>query len=134
MGSSVPAALGAAVAAPDRPAVAVVGDGGLLMCAQTIHAAAAAELPVVVVALNNDDYGTISWAAARDHGFEPGAFGWGDSPVAAADLAESLGARGRRAETPAAVTAAVETALAADGPTLIEVPTDPDEPQAKPLS
>ncbi len=134
MGSSVPAALGAAVAAPDRPAVAIVGDGGLLMCAQTIHAAAAADLPVVVVALNNDDYGTISWAAARDHGFEPGAFGWGDSPVAAADLAESLGARGRRVETPAAVTAAVETALAADGPTLIEVPTDPDEPQAKPLS
>jgi acetolactate synthase-1/2/3 large subunit len=134
MGTGLPAAVGAKLAAPDRPVVALTGDGGLLMCAQALHTAAAASVPVVVVALNNDDYATISWRASEEYDFPEGAFGWPDVPTSLVGLAESLGVRGVRATTPEAVTAATAEALDRDEPTLVEVPTDPREPQAKPLN
>jgi acetolactate synthase-1/2/3 large subunit len=133
MGTGLPAAIGAKVAEPDRPAVALTGDGGLMMCVHELHTAAAEGIPVVVVALNNDDYATISWRASADHDFDDGAFGWPGTHASLADLAESLGVHGVVAETPDEVRTATAAALDRDAPTVIEVPTDPDEPQAKPL-
>jgi thiamine pyrophosphate-dependent acetolactate synthase large subunit-like protein len=57
LGLSVAAALGAAVARPDRRAVAVVGDGGLMMSLSEIDTLKRAGLPVLVLVLNNGCYG-----------------------------------------------------------------------------
>ncbi|MFB6160304.1 MAG: thiamine pyrophosphate-binding protein [Haloferacaceae archaeon] len=133
MGTGLPAAIGAKVAEPDRPSVALTGDGGLLMCVHELHTVADEGIPVVVVALNNDDYATISWRASAEYAFDDGAFGWPETSASLVNLAESLGVRGVFAETPAEVREATAAALERDGPTLIEVPVDPAEPQAKPL-
>ena len=133
MGVALPAAIGAKLANPDRPVVAVTGEGGLMMCMHELHTAAAEQIPVIVFVLNNDDYATISWEAARNFAFDTGAFDWPQTPVRFSQIAENLGVAGVTAETPGDIRAAVTEALDHPHPTLIEVPTDPDEPQAKPL-
>ncbi|KAF4409546.1 MULTISPECIES: thiamine pyrophosphate-dependent enzyme [Streptomyces] len=65
MGFGVPAAVAAALRHPDRTAVAVVGDGGLLMTGNELATArAAGRFPVIIVA-DNGGYGTIRAHAAR---------------------------------------------------------------------
>ena len=61
MGFGVCGALGAQLAAPDRPVVAVVGDGGFTMAPYVLCTAVEYELPVVWVIWNN-----FAWAAIRD--------------------------------------------------------------------
>lgn len=133
MGVALPAAIGAKLANPDRPAVALTGEGGLMMCMHELHTAAKEQIPVIVFVLNNDDYATISWEAARNFAFESGAFDWPEAPVRFSQIAENLGVRGVVAKTPDDIRTAVSESLGRSHPTLIEVPTDPQEPQAKPL-
>jgi acetolactate synthase-1/2/3 large subunit len=133
MGTGLPGAIGAKVANPQTDVLALTGGGGLLMCLQELHTAADEEIPVTVVVLNNGDYATISAQAAADFSFDDGTYQWRDTPIDFAALAESLGVTGVTAETPTQIRTAVETALAGDEPRLIEVPTDPNEPQAKPI-
>lgn len=60
MGVGLPAAIGAALANPDRPVACLSGDGGLLMCIQELHTAADYDLDITLVVSNNEDYGLIS--------------------------------------------------------------------------
>ncbi|HEU0289177.1 MAG TPA: thiamine pyrophosphate-binding protein, partial [Burkholderiales bacterium] len=59
MGFGVAGALGAKLAAPDRPCVAVVGDGAFLMHASVLATAYEYQIPVVYVVWNNYAYGSI---------------------------------------------------------------------------
>jgi len=59
MGFGVAGALGAKLAAPGRPCVAVVGDGAFLMHASVLATAYEYEIPVVYVVWNNYAYGSI---------------------------------------------------------------------------
>ncbi len=59
MGFGIPAAVGAAVAAPERRVVAVVGDGGFLMSAPELSVAAREGVQVMVVVVNDGHYGLI---------------------------------------------------------------------------
>ncbi len=59
MGFGVAGALGAKLAAPDRPCVAVVGDGAFLMHASVLATAYEYDIPVVYVVWNNYAYGSI---------------------------------------------------------------------------
>ena len=81
MGFGVPAALGACIAAPDRPVVAVVGDGGFLMTGLELLTAVREHLPLTVIVLNdgylnlirlqqNDQYGHSSAVTLRNPNFE----------------------------------------------------------------
>ncbi len=110
--------------------VALTGDGGLLMCLHELHTAASEELPVTVVVFRNNDYAIISDGAERDHGMVPNSYAWPDTAVDFVALAESMSVTATRAETPEAVRDAVADANDADEPRLVEVPTDPTEPQA----
>ncbi|MFB6107465.1 MAG: thiamine pyrophosphate-binding protein [Haloplanus sp.] len=130
MGTGLPAAMGAALANPDRPAVALTGDGGLLMCVHELHTAASEGIPVTVVVFSNADYGIISEEAERRFDYDRTAFGWAASPLDLVTVAEGMGVPADRAETPEAVRSAVEDSLDAPGPRLVEVPVDPTEPQA----
>jgi len=130
MGTGVPSALGAQLANPDTPVVALTGDGGLLMCVHELHTAVAESIPITVVVFNNDDYAIISEEAQRSFGFEAPAYGWNGTPIDFATVAEGMGMDGTRVTTLDGLAAAVETGLSSGEPTLVEVPTDPAEPQA----
>jgi acetolactate synthase-1/2/3 large subunit len=133
MGTALPAAIGAKVAHPDRPVVALVGDGGLLMSMQELHTAAVEDIPVVTVVLNNSDYATISAEAADSFQVPEGSYEWDGTPVRFADLARSIGVESFSATAPTDIRSTITDALELDRPSLIEIPTDPQEPQAKPL-
>ena len=130
MGTALPSAIGAKAANPDRPVVALAGDGGLMMCVHELHTAAAEDVPVVVVVFNNDDYAIISEEAGRSYDLAPGEYGWNDAPLDFATVAEGMNVNATRVDSPAEIRAALDEALASDEPALIEVRTDPAEPQA----
>jgi acetolactate synthase-1/2/3 large subunit len=124
LGSGFPTALGAKVANPDRPVVAITGDGGFMFGVQELATAVQFNIGVVTLVFNNNAYGNVR----RDqrHRF--------DGRVVAADLvnpdfvklAESFGVAASRVTSPDHFRPALEKALAAGGPALIaiEVPKD----------
>jgi acetolactate synthase-1/2/3 large subunit len=130
MGTGLPAGIGAQCANPDGQVVVLTGDGGLMMCVHELHTAVAAELPITVVVFNNSDYAIISEAAGREFELPDGAYGWADAPLDFTTIAAGMGLETTRAERPAEIYAALDDARGSGGPTLIEVPTDPTEPQA----
>src|SRR5258705_9379049 len=63
LGSGFPTALGAKVANPDRPVVAVTGDGGFMLAVQELSTAVQFKIAVVPLVFNNNAYGNVR----RDH-------------------------------------------------------------------
>ncbi len=129
MGWSYPAALGAKLAAPHAPVVAMVGDGDFLMTIQEVATAVQYNIPVVAVIVNNQ-----GWQAIRD--LQKIAFGDGtdyatmferagqpQSPHLA-DAAKAFGAHAVRITEPDKVAPALEEALASGRPSVIEVMVD----------
>jgi acetolactate synthase-1/2/3 large subunit len=128
MGTGLPAALGAQLANPDADVVALAGDGGLMMCIHELHTAASEGIPVTVVVFNNSDYAIISEEAQRS--FDLGGYDWADAPLDFTTIAAGMGVEAARAETPAEIERELSVALDSNDPRLVEIPTDPDEPQA----
>src|SRR5262245_28929671 len=124
LGSGFPTALGAKVAHPDRPVVAITGDGGFMFGVQELATAVQFRIGVVTLVFNNNAYGNVR----RD---QRERF---DGRVVASDLvnpdfvklAESFGAGAARVTSPNQFRPALEKALADGGPYVIavEVPTD----------
>ena len=124
LGSGFPTALGAKVANPDRPVVAITGDGGFMFGVQELATAVQFNIGVVTLVFNNNAYGNVR----RD---QRERFA---GRVVASDLvnpdfvklAESFGVAAARVTAPDQFRAALEKALAHGGPYLIdiEVPTD----------
>lgn len=124
LGSGFPTALGAKVAYPDRPVVAITGDGGFMFGVQELSTAAQFKIGVVVLVFNNNSYGNVR-RDQRQH-FE--------GRVVASDLvnpdfvklAESFGVGAARVTSPDHFRNELEKALASGGPYLIdiEVPRD----------
>ncbi|MFJ3653106.1 thiamine pyrophosphate-requiring protein [Streptomyces nigra] len=138
MGCAVPYAIGAKFAHPDRPAIALVGDGAMQMngLAELITAAKYRDLwedPRLVVAVyNNRDLNQVTWEM-RAMGGAPSFLPSQELPdVRYADFARSLGLTGIRVEKPEDVEPAWRTALAADGPAVVEFVTDPAVPPVPP--
>jgi acetolactate synthase-1/2/3 large subunit len=123
MGYAVPAAVAAAVAAPERTAVAVVGDGGVLMTGQEIETAVRLGAPVVVLVLQNGMYGTIAMHQARDLGRTSGV------DIGLVDLvrwAEGLGATAYGVTEPGELDEALQRAVTGRRPAVVAVRTDPE--------
>jgi thiamine pyrophosphate-dependent acetolactate synthase large subunit-like protein len=126
LGYAVPAAIGAKIARPDRPVIAVVGDGGFMYSVNELATAVKYRLPVVFLVMNDDRYGAIKWL--QQTLFEGR---WGEADLANPDfpaLARAFGARGEQVSGVNALGAAIRGALAADGPTVIELPMAVDPP------
>ena len=130
MGTGLPSAVGAKLANPDRDVVALTGDGGLMMCVHELHTLASEGIDVTVVALNNDDYAIISEEASRSYGFPDASYGWQETGLDLVAVASGMGVPAERVRDRDAVAEAVERARDRDGPALVEVVTDPTEPQA----
>jgi acetolactate synthase-1/2/3 large subunit len=122
LGYAFPLALGAKVAQPDRAVVAISGDGGFLYNSQELATAVRYGINAVVVVFNDNAYGNV----LRD---QVNRFG---GRIIGAELhnpdfvklAEAYGARGVRARGPKELETALRQALAAEAPTLIEVPVE----------
>ncbi|MGW7645703.1 thiamine pyrophosphate-requiring protein [Streptomyces bobili] len=138
MGCGVPYAIGAKFAHPDRPVIALVGDGAMQMngLAELITAAKYqdrwTDRRLVVAVWNNQDLNQVTWEL-RAMGGAPSFRPSQELPdVQYAAFARSLGLTGVRVEKPEDVAAGWRAALEADGPAVVEFLTDPAVPPVPP--
>lgn len=127
LGWGLPAAMGVSLARGREAVLAVVGDGSFLYSPQAWWTAVREDLPVVAVLLNNRGYLILRryLTEMRPAGLPavPGTgLGIEDPQVDPLLVARGFGARASRIDSLADVGEAVRSALAAGGPTLIEVP------------
>ncbi|MGR4880332.1 thiamine pyrophosphate-requiring protein [Streptomyces sp. LARHCF249] len=138
MGPGVPYAIGAKFAHPDRPAIALVGDGAMQMngLAELITAAKYygewSDPRLVVAVLNNQDLNQVTWEMRALQGAPQFEASQSIPDVPYADVAALFGLGGERVETPDRVTAAWRRALEADRPYVIDFRTDPAVPPIPP--
>ncbi|UUX51294.1 5-guanidino-2-oxopentanoate decarboxylase [Nisaea acidiphila] len=121
LGTGVPTAIGAKLGVPDRPVMAIAGDGGLLFTAEELIVAAELRLPIPVVVWNNGGYGEI-----RDHMIGAGVQPLGTDLLVPDFSALAKGYRCAYAcpESGDAFGRALGEAFTAAGPTLIELRSD----------
>ncbi len=115
MGFAIPAALSAKLIHPDRPVVAICGDGGFSMTMNGLLTAIENDIPVIVVVFNNS---ALGWSL---HSRGPFAAEFQDFNFAA--IAAAMGCAGHRVETPEELAPALQAALTARVPTVIDVRT-----------
>jgi acetolactate synthase-1/2/3 large subunit len=116
-------ALGAQHARPNVPVLSINGDGGFLYTGNELATAMRHRIPLVAVVFTDGAFGNVRRIQQEQFG----------NRLIASDLAnpdfvkyaESFGAAGRRARTPAELGTALKAAFAAREPTLIEVPVGP---------
>ena len=138
MGPAIPYALAAKLAYPDRPVIALLGDGAMQMIGINGLVTIAhrwkewSDPRLVVMVLDNSDLNMVTWEqriSAGDPKFE-------DSQVLPdfpfAEFARSLGLGGIRVDRPEAVGPAWDEALRADRPVLLQMVTDPNVPPVPP--
>lgn len=124
MGYGLPAAIAGKLAAPDRPVVAFAGDGCFLMTGQELATAVQYELPIVIVVVNNGMYGTIRMHQERHYPDRISGTGLHNPDFAL--LAQAYGASGELVTRSEDFPAALERALTAGKPALIELRTSPE--------
>ena len=125
LGSVFPVGIGLKIARPERAVVVVSGDGGILYNLQELATAVKYGVNVVTVVFNDNAYGNV-WRAQVEE-FDGRVIGTELHNPDFVRLAEAYGARGVLAEDAAQLESAVQEAVSADTPTLIEVPVDPWE-------
>jgi thiamine pyrophosphate-dependent acetolactate synthase large subunit-like protein len=128
LGYALPAAIGAKVAQPQRPVVAVLGDGGVMFTVAELATAAELGVALPVVVVDNSGYGEIRNEMA-ERGDPVHAVTFRGPDFAA--LARSVGCLGVTLDDPSGLTAAVTAALDADLPTVIHVHHDKPTPRAQ---
>ena len=124
LGSGFPTALGVKVAHPDRPVVAICGDGGFMFAVQELATAVQYGIGVVTLVFNNNAFGNVR----RD---QRERFG---GRVLGADLqnpdflklADAFGVRSERVASPEALRASLTRAVDSGVPWLIEIPVARD--------
>ncbi len=124
MGYGVPAAIAAKLVHPERPVVAFAGDGCFLMNGQELATAVSLQLDIVVLVINNGMYGTIRMHQERD--FPGRVLGTDLANPDFAALARAYGAAGETVTRTADFAPAFERALAAKGPTVLDLHIDPE--------
>lgn len=127
LGWGFPGALGVKCALPDRPVVCFAGDGGLYYHLAELETAARYGINLVIVVNNNGALNQEIPHFDRAYGGdreERGREMWGFNPVNFARVAESLGCVGLRVEKPGEMAPAIERALAAGRPVVIDTITD----------
>lgn len=131
IGVALPQAIGIKLAHPDRPVVALSGDGSAMYSIQALWTAAHERLPIVAIIVNNRSYRILKQRtrAIGGHSAAVGAYvamDLGDPPIDFVALAEAQGVRGERVATLPELRDALGRALAGDAPVLIEVEMDND--------
>ncbi|TDE31090.1 acetolactate synthase large subunit [Actinomadura sp. 6K520] len=121
MGFSVPGAIAAKLAHPDRRVLAATGDGAFLMNSQELETAVRENIPITVLIWDDSAYGLIEWKMDLDLG-ESSNIRFGNPDFVR--YAESFGARGYRVESADELLPTLRKALADDKVSVIAVPVD----------
>ena len=129
IGWGLPAAIGVKLALPDRPVVALIGDGSAMYTCQALWSAAHDKVGVVFVILNNRSYRILKQRTNAMKGFAAQTDRYVgmdlvDPPVDYVGLAQALGVKGARATALGEAVELVRQALAGGAPSLIEVELD----------
>jgi acetolactate synthase I/II/III large subunit len=120
LGYGFATALGVKVAHPDKPVVAIAGDGGFMFNVQELATAVQYKIGLVTVIFNSNSFSNVKRQQQE----------WFGNRTIASDLvnpdfvklAQSFGAAGLRVNSPQELRAALRKAFAEPGPTIIEVP------------
>jgi thiamine pyrophosphate-dependent acetolactate synthase large subunit-like protein len=125
LGWAFPASLGAKCAAGDRTVICFTGDGGFYYHLAELETARRCNIPVVIIVNNNSGFGQNLTGVHRiagdrsDRGEALIRFG----PTDFSEVARSFGVRGIRVENPGEIAAALQQAIAADRPVVVDVVT-----------
>jgi len=119
MGCALPLGIGVGAARPGVPILVGIGDGCMLMHGQEIHTAAQAGIPIIVAVMNNASYGHM-WFTARD---------LGEGPIGLTDITgnnwalfgKALGGEGEVVERAEDIAGAMQRALTAGGPYVLDL-------------
>ncbi len=138
MGAAVPYAIAGKFAYPDRPVICFTGDGAMQMNGLNELITVKkywqrwSDPRLIFIVLNNRDLNQVSWEMRIDEGNPrlPMTQAIPDFPYAA--FAESLGLQGIRVDEPDRVGKAIDEALSAQRPVVLEAITDPDVPTLPP--
>jgi len=132
LGWGMGGALGAKLAHPDRPVVAIVGDGSAMMTVQALWTAANENIPVVYIICNNKSYrvlklnmNTYKTQIVRDES-PPSEYLGMDFPIPLniAGIAEAIGVYGRKIEDPSELAPTVRNTLETGKPAVLDVIID----------
>jgi acetolactate synthase I/II/III large subunit len=124
IGYGLPGALGAQLAAPHLPVVALCGDNGFAMALAELETAKREGLPITVIVVDN---AALGYVKALQHGLYDGRFISADFlEIDYADVARSLGCWGKRVEEPGDLAAALAEAVETDLPAVVDVVTTRD--------
>jgi pyruvate dehydrogenase (quinone)/pyruvate oxidase len=127
MAPGLPYAIGIQHAFPGRQVIAYVGDGGFAMLMAEFLTAIKHMMPIKVVINNNNSLGQILWEQMvlgyPEHGVR-----YPDPPADFSAFARANGGLGIKVEHPAEVQGALSQAMAHEGPALVDVNVNPDEP------
>ena len=131
IGYGLPGGIGAALAAPGSPVVAITGDGGFNMVLGELETARRARLGLTIVVINNAASGYVK---ALQHAMMGGRYQSSDlSEMDYAGVARAMGVTGIRVEDPEALGAALQAGMAErDRPTVVDVVVTRDPGQMLP--
>jgi acetolactate synthase-1/2/3 large subunit len=125
IGQGLPCAVGAAIACPDRPVLALVGDGSAMYTIQALWTMAREKLNVVAVILNNRAYSILNVELQRVGAGEAGPkardqLDLGVPPLDFVQMGRSMGVPSERTTTTSEFVTALERAFGTPGPHLID--------------
>jgi acetolactate synthase I/II/III large subunit len=124
--------MGAHVARPKVKTVAVMGDGSFGMCVGELETAVRLKLPITFVVISNAVYGWIK--AGQKTGYDKRYFSVDFGVTDHAKVAEAFGVKSWRVFEPAKLGSTLKTALAHDGPTLVDIVCQPLHEARAPVS
>lgn len=126
IGSALPMALGAQLAAPDKRVICISGDGGFGYNIMELETAVRLNLPVVNIIVNNHALGMERRGYIEYAGEVPPA-PVSFSPQDFSKIAQAFNCFGARAERPGEISEAIAAALASGRPAIVDVLTDPED-------
>jgi pyruvate dehydrogenase (quinone) len=138
MGPAVPYAIGAKFAHPDRPVIALVGDGAMQMngLAELLTIARYrdqwSDQRLIICVFHNNDLNQVTWELRAMGGAPKFEESQSLPDVSYADVARTMGLNAIAVDTEDGVADAWEQALAADRPTVLDIRCDPEVPPIPP--
>ncbi len=130
MACALPYAIAAAVAFPDRQAIAFVGDGGLSMLLAELATCVKYKLDIKIIVIKNNTLGMIKWEQMVFLGNPE--YACELQPIDFAAVARGFGLPAFTVEDPVECGAVLAQAMQLKGPVLVEAVVDPDEPPMPP--
>jgi pyruvate dehydrogenase (quinone)/pyruvate decarboxylase len=129
MGPGLPYAIAAKFAYPDRPSIAIVGDGGFSMLMADLVTAVANQLPVKIILLKNNSLAEVKFEQKEIGNPE---YGCDLAPIDFVAFAKACGADGYRCQNPDQIRPTIQAVLNSPNAALVEAIVDANEKPEKP--